>query len=156
MPLVCAGAGVFPSPPLLLFSLMALLSSLTLVSLEPAESLFTSSEKAAARLGARQVAMDHCTPVKLLIWKPRFSHRLHGLPVRSRARRPALMAPWLAFGPSFGTGAGAAKAPLARGSLTKSPLAMVSTLGCTTGGILTVAAASWGLACHAAWGALRA
>jgi hypothetical protein len=90
MPLV-AGAGVFASTPTLL-SLTALLSSLTL-SLDPVLSLFTSSEKTEVFFGARQEGTDQVTPVKLRSWKPFFSHFLHGLPVRSRARRPALMAP---------------------------------------------------------------
>lgn len=51
--------------------------------------------------GAPQVGIDHCTPVKDFKLKVAFSHRLHGFPVRSKARRPALMAPWFALGPSF-------------------------------------------------------
>jgi hypothetical protein len=51
--------------------------------------------------GAFQRGISQTVPVKVLIEKPPFAHFLHGLPVRSRARRPALMAPWLALGPSL-------------------------------------------------------
>lgn len=51
--------------------------------------------------GAPQVGTDHWTPVKDFKRKVDFSQRLHGLPVRSKARRPALMAPWFALGPSL-------------------------------------------------------
>lgn len=40
-------------------------------------------------------------PVKDLSWRGLRSHFRHGLPVRSRARSPALMAPVLALGPSL-------------------------------------------------------
>ena len=43
--------------------------------------------------GATQRGISHVTPVKLLSWKPPLAHRLQGLPERSRARRPALIAP---------------------------------------------------------------
>lgn len=96
------GSGVDASPLRPLFSLTALLSSLTLVSLDPVESLLTSSENAELRLGAFQEGTFQTTPVKLRSLKPFFSHLRHlNLPVRSRARRPALIAPWLALGPSF-------------------------------------------------------
>lgn len=63
----CDGFGVLESPPLLLFSLIALLSSFTLVSLDPVVSLLTSPLKSTAALfGARQVGTAHVTPVKLL------------------------------------------------------------------------------------------
>ena len=62
---------------------------------------------ATARGGAPQDGRCHTTPVKLLTLKPFFSHLRQGLPVRSRARRPALMAPWLAFGPSLWPARGA-------------------------------------------------
>lgn len=52
-------------------------------------------------LGALQVGIPQTTPVKLFSWNGLRSHLRHGLPVRSRARRPALIAPWLAFGPSL-------------------------------------------------------
>lgn len=103
MPFVCTGTGVFASPPPLLFSLTALLSSLTFaLLLLVVSSLFVSPfASTIVRFGALQVGTIHWTPVKLLIWKPRFSHFRHGFPLRSRARSPALIAPWLAFGPSF-------------------------------------------------------
>ena len=125
-PLSADGTGVPASPMAPLFSLMALLSSLILVSLEPVLSLLTSSEKTDDFLGARQLGTSQATPVKLRIWKPFFSHLRQGLPVRSRARRPALMAPMLALGPSFGAPAAAAKGPLWFGSLIMSPLGDVS------------------------------
>jgi hypothetical protein len=43
----------------------------------------------------------HETPVKLLTANVLRAHLRHGLPERSRARRPALIAPWLALGPSL-------------------------------------------------------
>jgi hypothetical protein len=120
---IAVGTGVVPSPLSPLFSLTALLSSLTLVSLEPAESLLTSSEKAAERLGAFHEGTSHTTPVKLRRVKPFFSHLRHlNFPVRSRARRPALMAPWFALGPSFEAGVAAAKGLFVLGSLIMSPL----------------------------------
>jgi hypothetical protein len=121
-PLSGGGIGVPASCSAPLLSLMALLSSLTLLSLEPVESLLTSSAKMADFLGARQAGTSHATPVKLRILKPCFSHLRHGLPVRSRARRPALIAPMFALGPSLCIGVGAAKGPLWLGSLIMSPL----------------------------------
>lgn len=40
-------------------------------------------------------------PVKLFSWKALFCHLRQGFPDRSRARRPALIAPWLALGPNL-------------------------------------------------------
>lgn len=51
--------------------------------------------------GAVQRGISQTTPVKVLRVKPPLAHRRQGLPLRSRARRPALMAPWLALGPSL-------------------------------------------------------
>lgn len=63
----CDGFGVLTSPPLLLFSLTALLSSFIFVSLEPVVSLLTSPLKSiVARFGARHVGTVQLTPVKLL------------------------------------------------------------------------------------------
>lgn len=121
MPLSAAGIGV-ESPLTPLLSLMALLSSLIFVSLEPVVSLLTSSAKMALLVGARQVGTSHTTPVKLRIWKPFFAHLRQGFPDRSRARRLALMVPILALGPSFWTGVEAAKGPLLFGSLIMSPI----------------------------------
>lgn len=68
-----------------------------------ATSAFTSTF-----FGARQVGISQTMPVKLLIRNTLFSHLRQGLPLRSSARRPALIAPWLALGPSLcpATGAG--------------------------------------------------
>ena len=63
----------------------------------PVESL----PSRAVLFGVRQDGRSHMTPVKLLTEKPFFSHLRHGFPDLSRARRPALMAPWLALGPSL-------------------------------------------------------
>lgn len=94
MPLSGVGTGVPASPLSPLFSLMALLSSLILESLDPVESLLTSSGNEAILGGAFHVGKSKTTPVKLLILKPFFSHLRHlNLPVRSSARRFALMAP---------------------------------------------------------------
>jgi hypothetical protein len=134
-PSIAIGTGVVPCPLSPLFSLTALLSSLTLGSLEPVESLLTSSEKVAERLGAFHEGTSHTTPVKLRNLKPFFSHLRHlNLPVRSRARRPALMAPWFALGPSFEAGVAAAKGLLVLGSLIMSPLWAVSKLS-SKGGV---------------------
>ena len=56
---------------------------------------------AVAAFGVRHVGSSHTTPVKLLIRMPFFSQRLHGFPLRSRARKPALIAPRFALGPSL-------------------------------------------------------
>jgi hypothetical protein len=104
-----AGMGVSTSPPLLLFSLATtLLSCVGLgASLDPLDSLFTSPAKSDwDRVGAVQVGDAHRTPVKLLTWNPFFAHRRHFLPVRSRARRLALMAPWFALGLILGADTG--------------------------------------------------
>jgi hypothetical protein len=111
------GAGVSP-----LLSLTALLSSLILVSLDPVESLLTSSEKAAPRDDAFQEGSSTTEPVKVRILKPVFCHfRALNLPVRSRLRRLALIAPAFALGPSFCAGVGAAKGVVELGSLIMSP-----------------------------------
>lgn len=51
--------------------------------------------------GAVQRGISHWTPVNVLSVKPPLAHFRHGLPDRSKARSPALMAPWLALGPSL-------------------------------------------------------
>lgn len=51
------------------------------------------SEPKALLLGVRQVGSSQTLPVNDLTRKPVLSHFLHGLPVRSRARSPALMIP---------------------------------------------------------------
>ena len=90
------------SPPLLLFSLPTMLLSFSgFASLEAVFSLLTSSLASCLRVGLIQVGISQETPVKLFSGKPRLFHRRHGFPVLSRARKPALMAPWLALGPSL-------------------------------------------------------
>jgi hypothetical protein len=114
---IAGGAGVRP-----LLSLTALLSSLILVSLDPVESLLTSSEKAAARCDAFHDGSSTTDPVKVRILKPVFAHFLTlNLPVRSRLRRLALIAPAFALGPSFCAAIGAAKGVVELGSLIMSP-----------------------------------
>lgn len=97
------GLGVPASTPLLLLSLATALPSCAgFASLEPLVSLFTSPLKSVPDFfGARHAGTSQVTPVKLLSWKPLRSHFLHGLPDRSSARRPALMAPWFALGPNL-------------------------------------------------------
>lgn len=56
--------------------------------------------------GAVQRGTSHMTPVKVLSLKPPRAHLRQGLPDLSRARRPALIAPWLALGPSLWPPAG--------------------------------------------------
>ena len=89
--ILVAGTGVLallslPTWLLLLFSLLWLLDvgRLPLPGLSPDPKLFG---------GARQVGSSQVTPVNVLSRKPFFSHFLHGFPVRSSARSPALMAP---------------------------------------------------------------
>jgi hypothetical protein len=52
-------------------------------------------------VGAFHRGISHMAPVKLLMLKPVFCHLRQGVPDRSRARRPALIAPWFALGPSL-------------------------------------------------------
>lgn len=57
-----------------------------------------------ARLGLSpplHEGISHTTPVKLFNVNGFLSHLRQALPDRSRARRPALMAPWLALGPNL-------------------------------------------------------
>lgn len=89
------------SGPLLLFSLstwlLSLFSLLLSSDVEPSAGLFSTVIFG----GAFHRGISQTTPVKLLTLKLSFCHLRHGLPDRSRARRPALMAPWLALGPSL-------------------------------------------------------
>lgn len=105
------GAGVTSPSPELLFSLGTALLPLTvsvpganpaLVSLSPLSRAATlpSPFSGLAILWLRQVGSCQPTPVKLLRRRGCFSHFRHGAPERSNARRPALMAPVFAFGPS--------------------------------------------------------
>lgn len=99
-----------PLSPALLFSLPSLLLLLlALLGLSEFAELFEMSPSASIAFvfGARHAGSSQTTPVKVLRRKPDFAHFLHGLPVLSRARSPALIAPWLAFGPSLWVGPGA-------------------------------------------------
>lgn len=100
------GLCISASAPLLL--LLALFASgpfslFSLLLLSAAEGTAESSvaESAAFLGGAVQRFTSQTTPVKLLRVKPPLAHLRQGAPDLSRARRPALMAPWLALGPSL-------------------------------------------------------
>ena len=87
-----------PASPELLFSLpplLLLMSFSFLLWLLDVVELFEGSPSPlnVFAFGARQEGNSHVTPVNVLRWKPDLVHFLHGLPVRSRARRPALIAP---------------------------------------------------------------
>lgn len=101
---------VSPWSPLWLFSLGIALLPGGLSSLEL--SLFTSplASMPLGRVGAFQELKAHVAPVKDLSCRPFFSQRRQGLPERSRALKPALMAPVLALGPSLWAAALAALA----------------------------------------------
>ena len=75
-----------------LFSLLLPLAEADAVPSAPASSGFGLG-------GAVHRGISQMVPVKLLSVKPPLAHFRHGLPDRSRARRPALIAPWLALGP---------------------------------------------------------
>lgn len=104
-------AGMSASPPLWLFSLsMALLLLCALLSPSSTGPLGFLSSPFVFKIvvfGARHNGSCHVTPVKLLTLKPLRSHLRHGFPVRSSARKPALIAPWLALGPSLWVASGA-------------------------------------------------
>lgn len=89
--------------PLLLASLFAWPFSLFSLVLLSAEAPVEPSVEVSGTIlgGAVQRGISQMTPVKLFIRKPPRDHLRQGLPDRSRARRPALMAPWLALGPSL-------------------------------------------------------
>ena len=92
------------SAPLLLASLLTwLLSSLFSLLLLPSGVGMDPSADDSGRGfgGAVHRGISQTTPVKDLTLKPPLSHLRQGLPDRSSARRPALMAPWLALGPSL-------------------------------------------------------
>ena len=90
------------APPLLfsLFSLSIWLLSLFSLLLSP-EAESPNVPSALTFGGAVQRGISQTTPVKLLSVKLPFCHLRQGLPERSSARRPALIAPWLALGPSL-------------------------------------------------------
>lgn len=103
--LACTLGGILcgsPSTLLVLFSLFIWLSSLfslLLLSAEPEGSSVRVSGLDLA--GAVQRGISHNTPVKDFNLKPPLVHLRQGVPERSSARRPALIAPWFAFGPSL-------------------------------------------------------
>lgn len=90
-------------PPLLLASLLTwLLSSLFSLLLLSEAGVDPSADDSGRGLGgAVHRGISQTTPVKLLSLKPPLSHFRQGFPDRSSARSPALMAPWLALGPSL-------------------------------------------------------
>ncbi len=94
------------SPPLLLLSLLVWPFSLFSLVLPSAE---TDVEPSVADTGfglggALQREISQTTPVKVFSLNPPLAHLRHGFPERSSARRPALMAPWFALGPSLWDG----------------------------------------------------
>lgn len=117
------------SMPLLLRSLATALLSFGFRSLEPVVSLLTSPAKLESRIGAFHDDMPHVMPVNDLICNGLRFHLRHGLPVRSSARRLALMLPVFALGPSLwvDTGLGPAKGPFLVPSVVRSmvPSALV-------------------------------
>lgn len=86
---------LFPSCAFSLFSLPLLLSAdgAAVESSAPGSGCFLG--------GAVQRGISHCTPVNVLSLKLPRAHLRHGLPDLSSARRPALIAPWFALGPSL-------------------------------------------------------
>ena len=64
----------------------------------------SASEPKAFGVGAFHEGISQILPVNDLTRNPVFSHFRQDLPVRSRARSPALIAPWLALGPSLWPG----------------------------------------------------
>lgn len=106
-----------------LFSFSSLFGWLfSLEELFSAEAAAESSEGGCDTIlgGAFQRGISQTTPVKLFSWKPPLCQRRQGAPERSRARRPALIAPWLALGPSLCAAAPAL--PVALGSIVPSSL----------------------------------
>lgn len=81
------------SGPLLLFSLAIWLLSLFSLLLSPDAEPSELPRTTIGLDGAVQRGSSQVTPVKLLILKEPLCHFRHGLPDRSRARRPALIAP---------------------------------------------------------------
>lgn len=84
---------LLPSWPFSLFSLPLLLST---------DAVAESSVDSVTFFGgAVQRGISQTTPVKLFKVNPPLDHLRQGFPDRSRARRPALIAPWFALGPSL-------------------------------------------------------
>ncbi len=86
---------LLPSWPFSLFSLLLLLSA---ADGAPDSPLLDSGSFFG---GAVHLGTSQTTPVKLLSLKPPRAHLRQGLPLLSSARRPALIAPWFALGPSL-------------------------------------------------------
>lgn len=118
------GAGVTSPSPELLFSLgTALLpfcvsvpgaARVCFASLSPLSSAAVTLSSVSSDLAGAWVRHEgSCqrTPVKLRRRKGCFSHLRQGAPVRSKARRPALIAPVLAFGPNRWAAATLLKSP---------------------------------------------
>ena len=104
--LLAAGVGISASAPLLLFSalLSAAVSLFSLLLELSADAAVVESPVLDSGVflgGAVQRGISQIVPVKLLSVKPPLFHLRQGLPERSRARRPALIAPWFALGPSL-------------------------------------------------------
>lgn len=91
------------SAPLLLASLLIwLLPSLfSLLLLSDAGVDSSADDSGRGFGGAVHRGISQTTPVKLLSVNPPLFHLRQGLPDRSSARSPALIAPWLALGPSL-------------------------------------------------------
>lgn len=96
------------SPPLLLLLMLfgstpfSLFSLLLLLSAEAVAAADSSAPSSGIGFGgAVQRWTSHTTPVKLFSVKPPLFHFRQGFPDLSRARSPALMAPWFALGPSL-------------------------------------------------------
>ena len=89
--------------PLLLSAtvLLSLTLPLLLLCCEASLPSLLSSPFCSWDFGVRQEGSSQTTPVKLFNWNDFRSHLRQGLPERSRARKPALIAPWFAFGPSL-------------------------------------------------------
>lgn len=109
--LAAAKLGAFcisTSAPLLLDSLLTwafspgTMFSLLLPAADAETGMGSSAVSSGRGLGgAVQRGSSQTTPVKLLRVNPPLVHFRQGLPDRSRARRPALIAPMLALGPSL-------------------------------------------------------
>lgn len=105
-----------PPTPFSLFSLLLLPSAEAGVEVGTPFSSGVDSSAGLGLGGAVHRLICHCTPVKVLSWKLPLVHLRQGLPLRSRARRPALIAPWLALGPSRWAAARGSRVPSSLGS----------------------------------------
>lgn len=146
-----AGAGVRSPSPELLFSLGTPLAPwLVLLSFSAASrTVSLVSPSTLGGLGVRQLGSCQRIPVKLFNWNGFRCHLRHGAPVRSSARRPALIAPVLALGPSLWP------APPTLGCCSAAPSSLFQNEGLVhmqvdtrgiLGGILTASASSSGQA----------